>query len=298
MGTATTGQGVGRVLENKEVFLSLSEWRDGQKPEGFFVAESMPTFIQKVGAALHLKEKERQTVPVEKLEGTTAIGRWTALATDHSKQSRYRFSDQWRHTSGSLYVSSTRWIVWKALRQAGRDIGIDAVVPTPAAILRGHFGLAAREALIELGITTVDDPDLRIELLVPWGETQEELRSYLHACVRHFFVSDQDEAVSEFLSSAFQTSSGWKIDLVAAPRVHLGEGESIRVPIRISAPIDGRMVFALKVSDLNSPEDFSISDPIQIQAWPRGVRRFRRQGSLLPGDAPRVPVLLPSQVPV
>ena len=82
----------------------------------------------------------------------------------------------------------------------------------------------------------------------------------------------------------------WKVELPAPQEIHLGEGESIRVPIKVSAPTDGRLVFAVKVSSLNNPEEYVVSGPIDIQAWPQGLRRLIGEGALFPeAGAPAPP---------
>lgn len=127
--------------------------------------------------------------------------------------------------------------------------------------------------LIELviGLFAARDPDLVLSVVTPWGEGNDNIVSYLVQWLAQDPQFDEEmaenhvrEMLGPFLSE--EPPAEWSFEFSQDTIRALMPEEPQQTELRITAPTPGEFILAIRVTDLENPDVWSISDVIIIRS--------------------------------
>jgi hypothetical protein len=257
------------LCQGKLVFLR-HRWLRGEKSTGKVTVltrwEDPTSFLARVGKNLHLKKlggpspygvSPRTRGCVESDTG------WSVGALNPARFAGYHFEDDFAHRSPVVWVSDSP--SGTVDRNKHASIG---------AMIKG-IGIHAGAGTKKFRIWTCNkDPDLLLELMLPWQPGPHNLRAFAVEYLAYLAPNLEAEEALDAASDGYlppEAPADWHFSLEPTS-ISLGEGEEATVDVTVSAPTPGRAAFAVRVFEKGEPDNFVISPIVEVEQTVQGAQ--------------------------
>jgi hypothetical protein len=233
-----------------------------EDPTSFFGRILRRLHIRKIGAPSVLGVTERVEGEVESTTG------WSVGALNPARFAAYHFEDGFGHQSPPIWVSDSARGSAENMVEAG--IG---------ATYQGAGGYVKTKRHTFVIWTCNKDPDLSLELMLPWQSGTHDLRAfaaeYLGYLAPYLDIEETLDAESDGYLPR-EVPEGWDFSL-ERDFITLGEGEGAAVDVTVSAPTPGRAAFAVRVVEQGNPDNFVVSPIIEVEQTQEDLQEEERR---------------------
>jgi hypothetical protein len=217
---------------------------------------------------------------------TLSQDQWVATASRVTRQSRYRFTDVAGNRSGPLIVSS--------VTQYTRQPHLEASISAKAGLHIGQAGvtLTGSEGAIIHGIGATADPAVRIVIMTPWGDGEENLVAYVQQLMFDIISETPQEPSFRrrgptFPAQSLRRAFGWSeipgpwipsLESRSPTVLEVDEDYEENVLIVPTSPVPPnrpfRTAYALRVVDIENSASYVISDVVEVQGDGQGQTTY------------------------
>lgn len=237
-------------------------------PKRFMIREHVPNVLVRALHRLGLGGLPPTVVALQARDHdqfgqTSKTSESLKLGTNNwTKQTRYRFDDELGHFSTYLFITRVKQIV-----NVGGVVDAQIDAGAPGVPLKVRMGATSAR---EFTVSGCSDPTLQCELMLPWlNEPPLDLRLHVGNYVRDRVGPEGarlslDDVFDRFFPRERPDGAELWIDRREPFALAEGASETFHVNVHLGRP--GRAAYAVRVTDRDHPEDFVVSDIIEVEA--------------------------------